>query len=815
MIIGGTNGADVLQGTVGDDIISGGYGDDVLHGAAGDDILYGGDEATHQELLSTGVVDPSDGDDTLDGGDGADTLYGGWGHNTLLSGAGNDLIELRGLSTILDAGTGDDLIQFILSTTTGTVEGGAGLDTFEASQSDISGLTFSGVERLVAYQVSGTPDQFSHFDIITNYPGGSPAYPLTLTLTRGGTIDFSTRVVADVGLTLIGSDEADTVTGSSKADMLAGNDGDDHLYGGQGGDTLYGGPGSDLLDGGAGSDHLYGGAGVDYLFGGDGFDYARYDDAWSGVTVGLEYGAMPGTGDAAYDSLIDIEGLMGSRYDDALYASNAGGNRLYGLSGNDVLVASIGGNIFSDRDFLDGGDGDDSLFSGMGGDSLQGGAGFDYARYDFAKSGVVINLATGQTPGDILGSIEGLVGSRFRDILYGDNGDNIFYGEGGKDALLGGAGADHLYGGEGDDHLYGGLGADSLDGGLGFDFARYDDAAAGVTASLATHGGTAGEAQGDVFVDIEGLVGTNFDDTLIGDAGNNTIYGLEGNNILMGGDGSDGLVGGSAIDHLYGGAGADYLDGGYGYDTAHYDDAPSGVIANLDTTRGTAGDALGDAYISIENLAGSNFADELTGDWRPNTLFGLDGDDLLIGGGLYDSLVGGAGDDRLYGDGGSDGGDDHLYGGTGADYLDGGAGFDYARYDFATSGVIASLAAGVGGGGEALGDVYVDIEGLVGSNFADELTGDSGNNRFYGLGGSDLFKFGAHSGADWIYDFQATGADHDVIQIAINVNGSGIVDFASLQAHFNGSVIDLTGGNSINLFAVNLATLNASDFLFV
>jgi Ca2+-binding RTX toxin-like protein len=159
------------------------------------------------------------------------------------------------------------------------------------------------------------------------------------------------------------------------------------------------------------------------------------------------------------------------------------------------------------------------------------------------------------------------------------------------------------------------------------------------------------------------LTGGALSDFLYGWGGNDTLYGLEGADWLEGGAGADKLYGGLGDDVLDGGAGGDLLDGGEGTDTASYVTALAGVIADLASPTVNRGDAYLDKYVSIENLAGSNFADTLRGNASNNVLWGNSGADKLYGLAGNDTLNGGEGDDVLYGGAGAD----HLWGGAGAD----------------------------------------------------------------------------------------------------------------------------------------------------
>ncbi len=122
------------------------------------------------------------------------------------------------------------------------------------------------------------------------------------------------------------------------------------------------------------------------------------------------------------------------------------------------------------------------------------------------------------------------------------------------------------------------------------------------------------------FDDFENVVGTDFDDVLLG---NNEV------NVLRGGDGDDAI-------HSFGGA--DIIDGGEGQDTALFTASP-GVIVDLDDD-GNAVLGSGEELISIENLTGSaSGGDHLTGNAGVNVLSGQGGNDVLAGEGGSDTFV--------------------------------------------------------------------------------------------------------------------------------------------------------------------------------
>ena len=87
-------------------------------------------------------------------------------------------------------------------------------------------------------------------------------------------------------------------------------------------------------------------------------------------------------------------------------------------------------------------------------------------------------------------------------------------------------------------------------------------------------------------------------------------------------------------------------------------------------------------------------------------------------------------------------GDDRFFGSAGADTYIGGDGIDTADYRYAGSGVKLSLEKG-GSKGDAAGDTYFEIENVIGSKFADSLSGNGFDNVLNGRGGDD-FLYGAN-----------------------------------------------------------------------
>ncbi|WP_165943640.1 calcium-binding protein [Roseicella aquatilis] len=243
----GGAGADSLLGLSGNDTLRGGAGNDTLSGAAGNDLLDG-----------------QDGNDRLAGQDGNDVLRGGAGNDTLWGDAGNDS---------LDGQAGRD-----------SLSGGAGNDTLTSS--DWATLLDGG---------SGT-------DLL------SLSRATSTRALRMATVAGGMAITDGVSTTQLRGFEWASVQGGAGADSLLGLSGNDTLRGGAGSDTLSGMAGKDLLAGQDSNDLLRGGMGNDMLDGGAGSDVALFTATRASTVLTRQTdGSWLAVGPEGVDRLVSIE----------------------------------------------------------------------------------------------------------------------------------------------------------------------------------------------------------------------------------------------------------------------------------------------------------------------------------------------------------------------------------------------------------------------------------------------------------------------------------------------------------------------------
>lgn len=249
------------------------------------------------------------------------------------------------------------------------------------------------------------------------------------------------------------------------------------------------------------------------------------------------------------------------------------------------------------------------------------------------------------------------------DTLFGYEGDDTLKGGWGNDRIDGGDGLNYLVGSVGDDVFLLSEGQSTIDGGSGIDTVDYTGASPSIRVDLIYEHLNARAAEGDVFSGIENVVGTSGADNIRGNYIDNHLSGGQNVDYIFGRRGDDTLDGGVGDDVLFGGHGADHLNGGSNRDRAQYSESPDAVTVDLQTPSANTGEAAGDTFRSIEDLAGSHYGDSLSGNSSSNRLFGRAGNDTLIGRGGQDYLNGGAGNDLLAGGRGND----ILRGGGGSD----------------------------------------------------------------------------------------------------------------------------------------------------
>ncbi len=334
---------------------------------------------------------------------------------------------------------------------------------------------------------------------------------------------------------------------------------------------------------------------IKFMYGIQGFYGSQYDNDFTGTDYaelvagngGNDVIRGSGGNDTIYGDIVENS----YNYNYGSFAYNNGADTLFGDDGDDVIYGGGGNDEIrggAGHDRLFGEDGNDIIYTD-GDDEIDGGAGINIVKLEGAAASGTISVGSMSTNWK---NISGVSGDVSNNYIVGDNNDNVIYGDKGDDTLSGGDGNDSLYGQDGSDTLNGGNGYDLLDGGAGNDTVSYADSSAGVRVSLALSGPQDTVGSGvDTLVGIENIIGSAFNDVLVGD---------DGDNILRGGAGAD---------NINGGLGNDIMDGGAGVDGVNFSGLTSGVTVNLSiTTAQNTGAAGIDTITGFENVGGSNYA---------------------------------------------------------------------------------------------------------------------------------------------------------------------------------------------------------------
>ena len=556
----------------------------------------------------------------------------------------------------------------------------------------------------------------------------------------------------------------------------------DTVYGGEGNDLIITGSGNDFVDAGAGDDVIAARGGNETVIGGAGNDtfvlrFFRnaasattdtgtttitdndgvlwngsfrpdpYPAAWTPAPTATQGFAINGTATVVSAGVWDLAVTDDSAAIKHL-TINWTGHDLTMTGGNETLVIKdyVNGTFgITLENVKAGGPGNDTL-SGSGGIyTMVGVAGDDTYFVDDTGDVVLENANEGN---DVVhasinytltANVENLVLEGDADLQgYGNDLDNMLYGNVGNNLLNGGAGADVMLGGAGSDTYFVDNTNDSV----------VENASEGSDVVLST-------ANNALSANVEALVLLGTADLQgYGNSQNNVIYGNVGNNLLNGGAGVDLMVGGAGNDTYFADDSSDsaFEIAGEGNDavfsTAHY-----GLAADVETL----------ILLGSADLQGY-------GNNQVNTIYGNAGNNLLNGAGGADLMVGGAGDDTYFVDDISDSAFESP--GEGNDAV-----FSTVHYGLAADVETLVLQ------GSA------DLQGY-GSNQANTLYGNTGNNLLNGAGGADTMLGGADDDTYFVDDagdvvFENPGEGTDAVFASVNCTLTANVEVLVLNGPGN------------------------------
>ncbi|MGE4428782.1 MAG: beta strand repeat-containing protein, partial [Solirubrobacteraceae bacterium] len=703
----GTSYDDTITGDGNDNLINGNGGYDILDGGAGNDTLsfessnVNGVEVRMSEAGEKGIVWDGDnndlgtfvnfenvigsaGDDTLTANSQANLLQGGDGGDELYGMGGDDTL-MGGLGgDTLDGGDGDDLLLGDLwkeSTFTGSDEG-----WFTEAGSDPTVVD----GHLESSGDGGTTVSFASSDWggdLSSVSGSQISFDLDLSATGG---ESPSGITVTVAFVYFNASVGETCTTYST------------------------------------------------------FEMGEAPSGWQTYAVGIntDMFAIPDGQEMVFGTLlhqvsevrISVDwdgGSMDVALDNVSITAN-GDDDLTGGAGDDTLDGGLG------SDTLDGGDGDDLVYATKG-DEAYGGEGDDTVSFANAEAGLefILNASYGEARPE--GGSDSAFYEGFETVIGTEHDDTVDVS---------------IYAGD----SIGGVktaGLTALDAGGGFDVIHLGvDGGGIVTGATATLDYLGSGAALVVFTasgmdfsaipisGVEGVIGTDFADSITGDAGDNLLAGGAGADTITGGGGQDTL----SFEYETGTGGVTYAIGVTGHD------AGTGYDLVTDTNGAT------DSVSGFEHVFGSANNDVLTGDDEANHLKGNAGSDTIVGGA----------------------GDDTISGGAGADSLVGGAGAgDVLDYSTDTLGVCVSLEdndlTGSTIGSEATGtdcfDTILGFEHVLGGSGNDTLYDSTADNLLSGGEGDDEL-YGGSGGADTLLG----GAGDDTITPGGMVDAGTVLD---------------------------------------
>jgi Ca2+-binding RTX toxin-like protein len=769
--------ANELSGGAGNDTLKGGAGNDTLDGGAGSDTLDGGDgvdTVSYQSTsrlpnesrgvsvnLGTGVqteLAGAAGGDTLrsienvigsryndtitgnaaanqlSGGAGNDTLKGSAGNDTLNGGDGNDTLDGGAGSDTLDGGEGVDTVSYQSTSRSSGQSGGVFVDLGTGVQKELLNRnTFVGTTAtLFAPDIKVADLDVTKMRFVMDGGWMQSATGKALWVAGGGSkVTFWVAVFDGTNTKAVQLKLEDTAQGVTVVALQA----------------KY--------------------AKGDFTSGNLTNFQNKYITAKAGVATHPDtgaYGVASISAEVAGDTLLNIENVTASGYDDTI-TGNDGDNELYGHAGNDILDGGAG------ADYLFGGLGDDTYIVDNVGDEV-----IEFAGTDTVKASINYTLRN-HVENLILTGADNINGT-------GNSLDNIITGN------------------DGNNELNGQAGNDTLDGGAGNDTACYSTLTTGVEVNLAegkqwsffttlnnisalTPGYLSGNFNvADIDFNTVSLTIFNYETQLvlvskyvsvISNANGKATCWVAATNgqytfaqkLVF--EDTRTLVRVTSVEQKF--AEGDVSD----FNAVNWIDDndniinDTGIVALSGHTRLQVG-----SLSNIENIVGTYSYDKLIGNDGNNKLYGLWGDDTLDGGNGADTLAGGDGNDYYFVD---------NVGDVVVEFANEGTDTVVVNFDYTLGDNVENLKLtgprGIDGTGNKLNNY------IIGNDYSNSLNGGEGADTLAGGDGSDYYFVdnvgdvvvelayqGNHDTVTVNFDY-TLGANVEVLMLTDGINGTG------------------------------------------